>query len=89
LTEGSSQKKTGVWNWTGKKKVFFEERKKARKKALECVLEEMRQDLLYVSTQGRQRLQGFLPQLDESYFTTPEKKILENCRYIVPNFMND
>jgi hypothetical protein len=33
--------------------------------------------------------QGFLPQLDEFYFTTSEKKILENCRYIVPNFMND
>ena len=27
------------------------------------------------STQGCQRLQGFLPQLDEFYFTTTEKKI--------------
>jgi hypothetical protein len=27
--------------------------------------------------------------LDEFYFTTDEKKILENCRCIVPNFMND
>ncbi len=44
---------------------------------------------LSLATQGRQRLQGFLPQLDEFYFTTPEKKILENCRCIVPNFMND
>ncbi len=34
-------------------------------------------------------LKGFLPQLDEFYFTTAEKKILENCRCIVPNFMND
>ncbi len=33
--------------------------------------------------------QGFLPQVDEFYFTTDEKKISENCRYIVPNFMND
>jgi hypothetical protein len=43
------------------------------------------------STHGRWRLQGFLPQLDEFYFTTAEKKILENCRSggIVPNFMND
>ncbi len=40
-------------------------------------------------TQGRRRLQGFLPQLDEFYFTTAEKKIWENCRCIVPNFMND
>jgi hypothetical protein len=32
---------------------------------------------------------GFLPQLDEFYFTTAEKKIFENCRCIVPNFMND
>jgi hypothetical protein len=30
-----------------------------------------------------------LPQLDEFYFTTAEKKILENCRCIVPNFIND
>jgi len=40
-------------------------------------------------TDGRQRLQGFSPQLDELYFTTVEKKILENCRCIVPNSMND
>jgi hypothetical protein len=32
---------------------------------------------------------GFLPQLDEIYFTTVEKKFLENYRYIVPNFMDD
>jgi hypothetical protein len=32
---------------------------------------------------------GAHPQLDEFYFTTDEKKILENCRCIVPNFMND
>ena len=38
---------------------------------------------------GRWRLQGFLPQPDELYFTIDEKKILENCRCIVPNFMND
>jgi hypothetical protein len=36
-----------------------------------------------------ERLQGFLPQPDEFYFTTDEKKILENCRCIVPNFIND
>jgi hypothetical protein len=42
-----------------------------------------------VPTHGRQRLRVFLPQLDEFYFTTAEKKILENCRCIVPNFMND
>jgi hypothetical protein len=38
---------------------------------------------------GRWRLHGFLPQPDELYFTIDEKKILENCRCIVPNFMND
>jgi hypothetical protein len=38
------------------------------------------------TTHGRQRLQGFLPQLDEFYFTTAEKKNLENYRCIVPNF---
>jgi hypothetical protein len=27
--------------------------------------------------------------LDEFYFTTAEKKLLENCRFSVPNFMND
>jgi hypothetical protein len=31
-----------------------------------------------LTTHGRRRLQGFLPQLDEFYFTTAEKKILEN-----------
>jgi hypothetical protein len=36
-----------------------------------------------------QTTQAFLPQLDEFYFTTTEKKILENCRCIVPNFIND
>jgi hypothetical protein len=41
------------------------------------------------ATHERQRLHGFLPQLDEIYFTTADKKILENCRCIVPNFMND
>jgi hypothetical protein len=72
------------------KKISFLRKKKSEKKAFECVLEWIRrQDVLCVSTHGRQRLQGFLPQLDESYFTTDEKKILENCRYIVPNFMND
>jgi hypothetical protein len=43
----------------------------------------------FVTIHGRQRLQEFLPQLDEFYFTTAEKKILENCRFIVPNFMNE
>ena len=42
-----------------------------------------------LSTHGWQTTQGFLPQLDEFYFTTAEKKILENCRCIVPNFIND
>jgi len=28
----------------------------------------------FLSTQGRRRLQGFLPQLDEFYFTTPGKE---------------
>ncbi len=32
---------------------------------------------------------GFLPQLDEFYFTTGEKKILEHYRWIVPSFIND
>jgi hypothetical protein len=41
------------------------------------------------TTHGRRRLQGFLPQPDEFYFTTAENKILEKCRCIVPNFMND
>jgi hypothetical protein len=35
------------------------------------------------------RLQGLLPRHDELYFKTDEKKILQNCRSIVPNFMND
>jgi hypothetical protein len=39
--------------------------------------------LKLLPTQGRQRPQGFLPQLDEFYFTTAEKKLLENCRCIV------
>jgi hypothetical protein len=30
-----------------------------------------------LTVHGRQRLQGCLPQLDEIYFTTAEKKILE------------
>ena len=34
-------------------------------------------------------LKGFLQQLDEFYFTTAEKKILENFRFHVPNFIND
>ena len=41
------------------------------------------------TTQGWRRPHGFLPQLDEFYFTTAEKKLLENCRGIVPNFTND
>jgi hypothetical protein len=32
---------------------------------------------------------GIFTTLDEFYFTTAEKKFLENCRCIVPNFMND
>jgi hypothetical protein len=40
-------------------------------------------------THGRQRPQGFLPQLDEYYFATAAKRLLENCRCIVPNFIND
>ncbi len=43
----------------------------------------------FMSTHGRRMLQGFLPQLDEFYFTTAEKKILGNCKCIVPNYMND
>jgi hypothetical protein len=43
----------------------------------------------FLVTHRRQRLQGFSPQLDEFYFTTVEKKILENYRCIVPNSMND
>jgi hypothetical protein len=43
----------------------------------------------YVATHGRRRSHGFLPQLDEFYFTTAEKKLLENYRFIVPNFNND
>jgi hypothetical protein len=46
-------------------------------------------DNMYVSTHGRRRLQEFLPQLDEFYFTTAEKKLLENFGCIVPNFNND
>jgi len=42
-----------------------------------------------LSTHDGGGLKGFLPQLDGFYFTTDEKKILENCRCIVPNFMND
>jgi hypothetical protein len=42
-----------------------------------------------LTTQGRQRFQGFLPQLDEFYFTTVEKKLLEKCTCIVPNFITD
>ena len=32
---------------------------------------------------------GILQHLDEFYFATAEKKILENYRCIVPNFIND
>ncbi len=32
---------------------------------------------------------GFLPQMDEFYFTTADFFFLEYCRCIVPNFMND
>ena len=47
------------------------------------------QPLNCFSTHGRRSLQGFLPQLDEFYFTTTEKKLFENYKYIVPNFNND
>jgi hypothetical protein len=30
----------------------------------------------------------FFPQLHEFYFTTAGKKIVENCRCIVPNFIS-
>ncbi len=42
-----------------------------------------------VTTNERRMPQGFLPQLDEFYFTTAGNKILENCKCTVPNFMND
>jgi hypothetical protein len=45
-------------------------------------------NLLYPPRDGKD-FKGFLPQLDEIYFTTAKKKILENYRCIVPNFMND
>ena len=32
---------------------------------------------------------GIFTTTDEFYFTTAEKKLLENCRCIVPNFNND
>ena len=35
------------------------------------------------TTHGRWRLQGFLPQLDEFYFTTTEKENFEQFREIV------
>jgi hypothetical protein len=31
----------------------------------------------------------FLPELNEIYFTTVEKTILENFKCILPNFIND
>jgi hypothetical protein len=37
----------------------------------------------------KERLQGIFTTLDEFYFTTTEKKILENSRCIVPNLKND
>jgi hypothetical protein len=41
-------------------------------------------------TQGRRRPHRvFLPQLDEIYFITAEKTILEKCVGIVPNFINE
>jgi hypothetical protein len=46
-------------------------------------------NFFHPATHGWERPQGFLPQPDESYFTTAEKKLLENCRCIVPNFNND
>jgi hypothetical protein len=39
---------------------------------------------LKLTTHGRRRSHGFLPQLDEFYFTTDEKKLLEKYRCIVP-----
>jgi hypothetical protein len=42
-----------------------------------------------VTTHGRERLEGFFPELDVLYFSRGEKKIFENSRYFVPNFMNN
>jgi hypothetical protein len=44
---------------------------------------------MYVYVCKKKSLKGFLPQLDEFYFTTAEKKILEKCRCTVPNLIND
>jgi hypothetical protein len=38
-----------------------------------------------LTTQVRRRSQGFLPQLDEYFFTTAGNKILENCKCIPPS----
>jgi hypothetical protein len=45
--------------------------------------------LQYTHTTLTEEASGILPKPDEFYFTTAEKKLLENCRCIVPNFNND
>ncbi len=46
---------------------------------------------IYKSTHERGTPHGnfILPQLDEFYLTTAGKKIVKNCKCIVPNFIND
>jgi len=45
------------------------------------------QNFAKVSPTDVERLRVILPQTDEFYFTTAEKKIVENFRCIPPNFI--
>ena len=45
--------------------------------------------VIVIATHEWRKTQGFLPQLHEYYFATGGNKIVENCRCIVPNLIND
>jgi hypothetical protein len=65
------------------------EKEKKRKKSVEmCIRIDEARCVVRIHPRTAEA-SGILPHLDELYFTTAEKKILENCRSIVPNFMND
>ncbi len=44
---------------------------------------------IYIYHPRTGRPQRLLPHWTNSYFTAAGKKIMENCRCILPNFMND
>jgi hypothetical protein len=71
------------------KKIKLPKKKLSRLHSFHFDVCERRVNLLVYPPRDGKGFKGFLPQLDEFYFTTAKKKILENCRCIVPNFMND